>query len=106
MVAQRVVDYRDQHGSFTSRNALLQVPYLGEKAFQQAAGFLRINGGENPLDASSVHPEAYSVVDRIMAKAKKTVSEIMGNRDVLQALSPTEFIDEKFGEPTVTDIFQ
>jgi protein Tex len=106
MVAQRVVDYRDQHGSFTSRNALLQVPYLGEKAFQQAAGFLRINGGENPLDASSVHPEAYSVVERIMAKAKKTVSEIMGNRDVLRALSPTEFIDEKFGEPTIKDILQ
>jgi protein Tex len=106
MVAQRVVDYRDQHGSFTSRNALLQVPYLGEKAFQQAAGFLRINGGENPLDASSVHPEAYSVVERIMAKAKKAVTEIMGNRDVLRALSPTEFIDEKFGEPTIKDILQ
>jgi protein Tex len=106
MVAQRVVDYRDQHGSFTSRNALLQVPYLGEKAFQQAAGFLRINGGENPLDASSVHPEAYSLVERIMAKAKKTVGEIMGNRDVLRALSPTEFIDEKFGEPTIKDILQ
>jgi protein Tex len=106
MVAQRVVDYRDANGSFASRTALLQVPYLGEKAFQQAAGFLRINGGENPLDASSVHPEAYTVVERIMAKAKKTVSELMGNREVLRTFRPTEFIDEKFGEPTVKDILQ
>jgi protein Tex len=106
MVAQRVVDYRDQHGSFVSRAALLQVPYLGEKAFQQAAGFLRISGGENPLDSSSVHPEAYSVVERIMAKAKKTVKELMGNKDVLRTLSPTEFTDAQFGEPTIKDILQ
>ncbi len=106
MVAQRVVDYRDQHGSFANRDALLKVPYLGDKAFQQAAGFLRINGGDNPLDASSVHPEAYTVVESIMVKAKKTVQELMGNRDVLRTLSPTAFITAQFGEPTIKDILQ
>ena len=104
LVAQRVVDYRDQNGSFGSRDALLKVPYLGEKAFQQAAGFLRIAGGSNPLDASAVHPEAYGVVERIMAKVKKTAKELLGNKDALRAVSAAEFTDEKFGEPTVKDI--
>ena len=104
LVAQRVVDYRDQNGSFDCRDALLKVPYLGEKAFQQAAGFLRIAGGSNPLDASAVHPEAYVVVERIMAKAKKNAKELLGNKDVLRTLRATEFVDEKFGEPTVQDI--
>lgn len=104
LVARRVVDWRDAHGAFTERAALRQVPYFGEKAFEQAAGFLRIAAGSNPLDASAVHPEAYGVVARILAKAGKTPRELIGNRDALRRLQPSDFIDERFGEPTVRDI--
>jgi uncharacterized protein len=104
LVARRVVDWRDAHGAFTERAALRQVPYFGEKAFEQAAGFLRIAAGSNPLDASAVHPEAYGVVARILAKAGKTPRELIGNRDTLRRLQPSDFTDERFGEPTVRDI--
>ncbi|KAG0162619.1 hypothetical protein DFQ30_001623, partial [Apophysomyces sp. BC1015] len=73
--------------------------------FEQAAGFLRVNNGENPLDQSAVHPEAYPVIERILEKINKTVSDVMGNRDVLSALSAADFVDERFGLPTVRDIF-
>ncbi len=76
----------------------------GDKTFEQAAGFLRINNGENPLDRSSVHPEAYPVVERMLAKISKHVGEVLGNRDALRGLSPAEFVDERFGLPTVRDI--
>jgi uncharacterized protein len=103
-VAQRIVDHRDAHGAFASRESLLKVPYFGDKAFEQAAGFLRIRDGENPLDASAVHPEAYPVVQRILEKASRSAKELIGNREVLRTLEPRAFTDERFGEPTVRDI--
>jgi protein Tex len=104
--AQRVVGYRDQHGAFQDRLTLKEVPYISDKVFEQAAGFLRISNGKNPLDASAVHPEAYPVVERILAKVKLGVSELMSNPKALSQLKPSEFSDEKFGEPTVKDIFK
>ncbi|WP_085480568.1 Tex family protein [Paraburkholderia susongensis] len=103
-LARNIVDYRDANGPFPSREHLRKVPRLGDKTFEQAAGFLRINNGENPLDRSSVHPEAYPVVERILAKISKQAGEVLGNRDALRGLSPTEFVDERFGLPTVRDI--
>ncbi len=103
-VAQRMVDYRDANGAFRSRDALRKVPYLGEKTFEQAAGFLRIRDGDNPLDASAVHPEAYPVVERILARVGRNARELIGNRDALRGLEPRQFVDERFGEPTVRDI--
>ncbi|MBN3805215.1 RNA-binding transcriptional accessory protein [Paraburkholderia sp. Ac-20336] len=103
-LARNIVDYRDANGPFPSREHLRKVPRLGDKTFEQAAGFLRINNGENPLDRSSVHPEAYPVVERILAKISRQVGEVLGNRDALRGLSPTEFVDERFGLPTVRDI--
>ena len=103
-LARNIVDYRDQHGAFPNREQLKKVPRLGDKTFEQAAGFLRINNGDNPLDRSSVHPEAYPVVERIVAKVKKDIGALIGNREVLKGLTPTEFVDERFGLPTVRDI--
>ncbi|MBC6960951.1 MAG: RNA-binding transcriptional accessory protein, partial [Lautropia sp.] len=103
-VAQRMVDYRDANGAFRSRDALRKVPYLGEKTFEQAAGFLRIRDGDNPLDASAVHPEAYPLVERILARVGRNARELIGNRDALRGLEPRQFVDERFGEPTVRDI--
>jgi uncharacterized protein len=103
-LARNIVDYRDAHGPFPSREHLRKVPRLGDKTFEQAAGFLRINGGENPLDRSSVHPEAYPVVERILAKISRPVADVLGNRDALAGLSPAAFVDERFGLPTVRDI--
>ncbi len=103
-LARNIVDYRDANGPFPSREHLRKVPRLGDKTFEQAAGFLRINGGENPLDRSSVHPEAYPVVERMLAKINKRIDDVLGNREALAGLSPTEFVDERFGLPTVRDI--
>lgn len=103
-LARNIVDYRDANGPFPSREHLRKVPRLGDKTFEQAAGFLRINGGENPLDRSSVHPEAYPVVQRILAKISKRIDDVLGSRDSLSGLSPAEFVDERFGLPTVRDI--
>ncbi|MFJ2995121.1 Tex family protein [Pandoraea sp. NPDC087047] len=103
-LAKNIVDFRDSNGPFTNREALKKVPRLGDKTFEQAAGFLRVNGGDNPLDRSSVHPEAYPVVERILAKIKKTISDVMGNGSVVRSVSATEFVDERFGLPTVKDI--
>ncbi|WP_321907378.1 Tex family protein [Burkholderia cepacia] len=103
-LARNIVDYRDANGPFPSREHLRKVPRLGDKTFEQAAGFLRINGGENPLDRSSVHPEAYPVVERMLAKISKRIDDVLGNREALSGLSPTEFVDERFGLPTVRDI--
>ncbi len=105
-LAKNIVSYRDANGRFPSREKLMDVPRLGEKAFEQSAGFLRINGGDNPLDQSSVHPEAYPVVQKILAKIGKPINEVMGNPEVLKTLSPNEFIDDKFGLLTVKDILQ
>lgn len=103
-VAQSIVNYRDEHGAFKNRKDLLNVPRLGEKTFEQAAGFLRINGGNNPLDASAVHPEAYPVVERIIEKTACDIQTLIGNREVLRKLKASEFTDERFGVPTVKDI--
>ena len=103
-IAANIVAYRDENGMFASRKELKKVPRLGPKAFEQSAGFLRINGGKDPLDASAVHPEAYPVVARIAEKTGLGVSELIGNSRVLAKLAPADFADETFGVPTVTDI--
>ena len=103
-LAANIVAYRDQHGAFTSRRKLLEVPRLGEKSFEQAAGFLRIRDGDNPLDASAVHPESYPLVERILADIKKGIRDVIGDKGLVAALSPAKYTDERFGLPTVQDI--
>ena len=104
LVAKAIVEHREKNGAFANRDSLRAVPRLGEKTFQLAAGFLRITNGDNPLDASSVHPEAYPVVEKIVDKTGKPVKELIGKRDVLRTLAPKDFTDERFGLPTVVDI--
>jgi uncharacterized protein len=103
-LAKNIVEYRDANGAFPNRTTIRKVPRLGDKTFEQAAGFLRINGGDNPLDRSSVHPEAYPVVERILARISKGIVDVMDQPVVLKGLSPADFTDEKFGVPTVRDI--
>ena len=103
-LAQNIVDYRDENGAFDSRKKLLKVPRLGEKTFEQAAGFLRINGGKEPLDASAVHPEAYPVVAKMLAQQGITAAELIGNRERVKQIKASDFIDERFGLPTILDI--
>lgn len=103
-LAKAVVEYRDTVGAFKNRKQLLKVSRLGPKAFEQCAGFLRIADGDNPLDASSVHPEAYPVAQKIIKACGRDIREIMGS-NTLGSLDPKEFTDEKFGLPTVKDIF-
>jgi uncharacterized protein len=103
-LAKNIVAHRDQNGPFLTRKELLKVSRLGPKAFEQAAGFLRIQGGENPLDASAVHPEAYPVVERILQRTGKEAKALLGDRALLRTLRPADFTDERFGVPTVTDI--
>ena len=105
-LAQGIVSHRDAHGTFRSRKALKDVPRLGPKAFEQCAGFLRIPGGDDPLDASGVHPESYPVVHRIIAATGTRIDALIGNAPVLRALSPSSFVDDRFGLPTVTDILK
>ncbi len=103
-LARNVVEYRDQHGAFPRRRDLLKVPRLGEKTFEQAAGFLRIMDGSDPLDRSAVHPEAYPVVRRIIKATRKQVRDLIGDTRLLRALDPKDFTDDRFGLPTVQDI--
>ncbi|MCX2715124.1 Tex family protein [Mycolicibacterium sp. J2] len=103
-LAESIVAHREKTGAFPSRKALLDVPRLGPKAFEQCAGFLRITGGEDPLDASGVHPESYPVVRRILDRAGVTLGELIGDARTLRSLKPAEFADDRFGIPTVTDI--
>jgi uncharacterized protein len=103
-LATNIVSFRDAHGPFKNRRQLLKVSRIGERAFQQAAGFLRITSGENPLDASAVHPEAYPIVERIAQRTGVPVQELIGKTSVLRALKPEEFADTHFGVPTVKDI--
>ena len=104
--AEKIVEYRDQNGAFDARKGLLKVPRLGEKTFEQAAGFLRIRGGTNPLDQSAVHPEAYPVVERILAASGRDIASVIGDRTFLGELEAASFTDERFGLPTVEDILQ
>ncbi len=103
-LAGNIVAYRDENGAFMSRSALKKVSRLGPKAFEQAAGFLRIMNGKNPLDASAVHPEAYPVVEKIAAAAKRPVASMIGDREFLRGLRPSQFADAEFGVPTIADI--
>ena len=105
-LAQNIVLHRDAHGPFRSRKALKEVPRLGPKAFEQCAGFLRIANGDDPLDASGVHPEAYPVVRRIIQAAKSDIRDLIGNVATLRQLTPQTFVDDTFGLPTVTDILR
>jgi len=105
-LAANIVSYRDQHGAFRNRQEMLKVPRLGEKAFEQCAGFLRVMNGDNPLDASAVHPEAYPVVERILAKSGRDMHSIIGDSQFLRALAANDFTDERFGAPTVKDIIK
>jgi uncharacterized protein len=103
-LAENIVAHRDAHGPFADRGSLKSVARLGPKAFEQCAGFLRIRGGPDPLDASAVHPEAYPVVRRIVAATGSDVPTLMGNATALRAVDPAAFVDDTFGLPTVTDI--
>ncbi|AWK89168.1 Tex family protein [Azospirillum thermophilum] len=105
-IARNIVEFRDRNGAFRSRRQLLDVPRLGPKTFEQAAGFLRIRGGDNPLDTSAVHPEAYPVVERILKKTGRELGSVIGDARFLRSLAPDEFTDERFGVPTVEDILK
>jgi uncharacterized protein len=104
VTAKNIVEFRDANGPFRNRKTIRKVPRLGDKTFEQAAGFLRINDGDNPLDRSAVHPEAYPVVERILGRIGKGIVDVMGQPAALKAVSPAEFIDDQFGLPTVRDI--
>ena len=104
VTAKNIVEFRDANGPFRNRKTIRKVPRLGDKTFEQAAGFLRINDGDNPLDRSAVHPEAYPVVERILARIGKGIVDVMGQPAALKAVSPAEFTDDQFGLPTVQDI--
>lgn len=103
-LASNIVAFRDENGAFKARTGLKKVPRLGAKAFEQAAGFLRIMNGSNPLDASAVHPEAYAVVEKIAEATKRPLKTMIGDRAFLKSLQPAQFADAEFGIPTITDI--
>jgi uncharacterized protein len=105
-LAANIVAYRDEHGAFRNRKEILKVSRLGEKAFEQCAGFLRVMNGDNPLDASAVHPEAYPVVERILARSGREMGSLIGDSKFLNTLAANDFTDERFGEPTVKDIIK
>ncbi len=104
LLASNIVAFRDAKGPFRSRAALKEVPRLGPKAFEQSAGFLRVLGGDDPLDRSGVHPEAYPLVRRILAAAKADIRTLIGDAATLRGLKPAQFVDDNFGLPTVTDV--
>jgi uncharacterized protein len=105
-LAENIVKYRDENGAFPNRDALRKVPRLGDKTYEQAAGFLRIMNGDNPLDASAVHPEAYPVVERILADIQKPAREVLGDSSTIKKLNPAKYTDDRFGLPTVRDILK
>ena len=103
-IAQQIVDYRKEHGRFDSRQALKKVPRLGERTFEQSAGFLRVQDGVEPLDASAVHPESYALVEKIVAAKATTVKDIIGNTEIIRQVDAAAFVDDKFGLPTIQDV--
>jgi len=105
-IAENIVNYRNENGSFTSRTSIKKVPRLGGKAFEQAAGFLRIKSGKNPLDNSGVHPESYGLVDKMAKDLKKNISELIGNKEILQTISLEKYTTETIGLPTLQDIIK
>lgn len=106
LLAKNLVQYRDEHGIFHNREEFKKVARMGEKAFQQSAGFLRIMQGDNPLDASSVHPEAYPLVEKMLAHKNVNLGQAIGNRELLQQINPADYADEQYGLPTICDILQ
>ncbi|MCU7952504.1 MAG: RNA-binding transcriptional accessory protein, partial [gamma proteobacterium symbiont of Bathyaustriella thionipta] len=105
-LAANIVAYREQHGAFKNRKDLLKVARLGDKAFEQSAGFLRVMNGTNPLDSSAVHPEAYPLVEKIVAGTHRDIRQLIGDIKFLQSLNPSDYTDEVFGEPTVRDVMK
>lgn len=105
-LAKNIVQFRDEHGAFKNREQLKQINRMGEKAFQQAAGFLRIMNGENPLDASCVHPEAYPLVQKIIADKKIDIPQLIGNKEILNSINAEQYIDDKYGLPTIRDVLR
>jgi uncharacterized protein len=103
-IAQQIVEYRKENGRFNNRQDLKKVPRLGDRTFEQAAGFLRIQEGNQPLDASSVHPESYGLVEKIVEAKATTVKDIIGNSEIIRQVDPNQFIDDKFGLPTIQDV--
>lgn len=103
-IAENIVEFRNDNGAFRNRNQLKKVSRLGAKTFEQAAGFLRIRDGEHPLDASAVHPEAYTLVEQIAAVNRKPLAEVVGNSEFVRQLSPGDYVTEQFGLPTIRDI--
>jgi uncharacterized protein len=101
-LASNIVEFRDKNGVFSSREALKSVPRMGDKTFEQAAGFLRINNGSNPLDRSAVHPESYTVVERIAKKTDQVLIVLIGDSAFLRSLNAKDFICEQFGLPTLS----
>ncbi|MCS5712634.1 RNA-binding transcriptional accessory protein [Candidatus Berkiella aquae] len=105
-IASNIIQFRDQKGSFKNRSQLKEVPRLGDKAFEQAAGFLRIMDGDNPLDASAVHPESYPIVQSILNKSGRELKDIIGNASFLHSVNPKEFVNDQIGLPTIVDILK
>jgi uncharacterized protein len=103
-LAKNIVQYRDEHGAYRNREQLKQLPRMGEKTFQQAAGFLRIHNGDNPLDASGVHPEAYPIVEKILADKHVNITQAIGDRELLQSVNAASYVDDQYGLPTLHDI--
>jgi uncharacterized protein len=103
-VAQQIVDYRREHGRFDSREQLKNVPRLGTRTFEQAAGFLRILGGTQPLDASAVHPESYPLVEQILSSRGLSITDVLGSAEAVQTIEPQAFVTEQYGLPTVQDV--
>lgn len=105
-IAKQLVQYRDEHGRFNNRQELKNIPRLGEKTFLLSAGFLRISNGDNPLDASCVHPEAYPLVEKILADKNIAIQEAIGNRELLQSVNAAEYVDDRYGLPTIYDVLK
>lgn len=105
-LAKQLVQYRDEHGRFTNRQQLKKIPRMGEKTFLLAAGFLRITDGDNPLDASCVHPEAYTLVEKILADKHIDIREVIGNRTLLESVNAAEYVDDHYGLPTIQDVLK
>ena len=105
-IAKNIVAYRNENGAFKKRQELLKVPRLGAKAFEQAAGFLRITNGEEPLDASAVHPESYGIVKKMLQNLNVTADKLIGNENLLTQIKPNDYTDKQFGLPTVLDILK
>jgi len=103
-LASNIITYREKHGGFKSRKQLHEVPRLGDKAFEQCAGFLRIHDGDNPLDQSAVHPESYHIVEKMAKKLDVKVKDLIGNKELIAKINPKDFVEEQFGLETINDI--